>query len=209
MNTAASPRRAQPGFTIVELLVAIGIVLVLAGLLFPVLGFARARARESACVAQLHQIGQAFEMYLSDYEAHRPSYLHQLYPGYVNDQRLFICPNDAWVDRGGWAWSAWGQFSTPPRKWPFAVSYGYFWRRMPTDTRADTLWIEMQNRSPRAGYAVCVLHGEPCQPPFMEGAAPWHQGLTLRVTFDGAVVRRQIRYEANQGCFNVPRLLTE
>lgn len=207
MNPARTPRAAARGFSLIELLVSVGIVLILAGLVVPGLVYARARAREGTCTAQLRQLGHGFEMYLADYDLHRPSYLHQLHPQYVTDRRLFVCPSDAWADRGGWAWAAWGKFSTPPRPWPFAVSYGYFWLPTPGNTRFEKDWVAAKQTSGQAGYAVCVLHGNPCSP-LEEGAAPFYQGLTLRLTFSGAVSRRQIQYEPGRGCFSVPRLRT-
>ncbi|GEM_PF-1424305 len=55
--------RARSGFTLVELLVVMAILLVLAGLLFPAIFSARAKARSVRCQSQLRQIGFAIMEY--------------------------------------------------------------------------------------------------------------------------------------------------
>jgi len=52
---------------LVELLVIIGIIALLAGLLLPALARAKSAARKSACVSNLHQLGLAWQLYLSDH----------------------------------------------------------------------------------------------------------------------------------------------
>ncbi|CUU37111.1 prepilin-type N-terminal cleavage/methylation domain-containing protein/prepilin-type processing-associated H-X9-DG domain-containing protein [Armatimonadetes bacterium DC] len=60
------------GVTLIELLVVIAIVAILAALLFPVLAQARESARQSVCSQHLRQIGQAFWLYLQDYDERMP-----------------------------------------------------------------------------------------------------------------------------------------
>jgi len=65
---AARPR----AFTLVELLVVIGIIALLIGILVPVLGNARQSAQRTTCAAQLRDIASLFQMYLNDHKQRVP-----------------------------------------------------------------------------------------------------------------------------------------
>lgn len=101
LSTSQKPRRA---FTLVELLVAIGIVCVLSALLFSVLSSARKRSQTFTCASHLKQIGQAIEMYVNDNAGFYPRvwsspslssncslWVERIYP-YVRKAEIFECP---------------------------------------------------------------------------------------------------------------------
>jgi prepilin-type N-terminal cleavage/methylation domain-containing protein/prepilin-type processing-associated H-X9-DG protein len=75
MVVGAETDRAQgiaTAFTLVELLVVIAIIALLAGLLLPVLGRAKAQGKGTACLSNLRQIGVALQLYVDENENKMP-----------------------------------------------------------------------------------------------------------------------------------------
>ena len=65
-------RSVHTGFSLVELLVVLAIVSMLTSVLLPVFWTARGKARQAACVANLHQLGNAVAIYRQDYDGYFP-----------------------------------------------------------------------------------------------------------------------------------------
>jgi len=71
--------RRRSAFTLVELLVVIGIIAVLIAILLPALNAAREQAKAAQCLSNLRQIGQGMAMYSNEFKGY-------VIPGFIRKQ---------------------------------------------------------------------------------------------------------------------------
>lgn len=80
------------GYTLLEVLIVIFIILVLAALTFPVFGGVKQRAHETTCISNIRQIYAAAQLYRADFDANPPNSL--LFPAwrpYLPEQIAMGC----------------------------------------------------------------------------------------------------------------------
>lgn len=87
-------------FTLVELLVVIGVIAILMALLMPSLARAKAKANQTKCLNHLRQLDLALTMYAQDFDGEYPvrrvppnAWPHKLKPYYA-DWQIIRCPSD-------------------------------------------------------------------------------------------------------------------
>jgi prepilin-type processing-associated H-X9-DG protein/prepilin-type N-terminal cleavage/methylation domain-containing protein len=119
MAARKAAKRQWGGFTLIELLVVIAIIAILAAILFPVFARARETARATTCKSNLKQFGNAFSMYVADYDQRLPmsgwwdlpdsrsatnDWHIAMFP-YIKNAGVYTCPSSADIHDGNKDWN--------------------------------------------------------------------------------------------------------
>ncbi len=89
---------ARKGITVLELLVVVAVVSAIVLSLAPLIRSTREQARRNLCADNLRGIVIALHEYAGKNDMEFPDDLSDLYPKYIQDVNLFICPSD--IDSG-------------------------------------------------------------------------------------------------------------
>lgn len=148
-------RGLNRGFSLLELLVAVGVIAVLAGLLGSALRSVRKKARETVCLNNMRQIGLAAALYGNDHDDRLPGsqHSHQSWIGSLEPdsgrRAIYRCPEDG--DRTRVTSYAINDFCTAH---PYgAESLDYSWRFKHPGPHETVFLVEAQES--QAGVDHC------------------------------------------------------
>src|SRR5690606_19112806 len=90
-----SMRQANRGFTLVEILIVLAVLMILAALLFPVLGRLREKGRQANCQSNLKQIFLGVQQYIQDNDSRHPFFgnWRDATASYIKSSGVFTCPS--------------------------------------------------------------------------------------------------------------------
>ena len=71
-------KRVKAGFTLVEILVVVGIITILIGMLMPALRMARVQANNIKCSSMLRQLGAVYHIYAADNKGRYPPSINKV-----------------------------------------------------------------------------------------------------------------------------------
>jgi len=98
LSHRGSPSARRSAFTLVELLVVIGIIALLISMLMPALSAANAQAKTLKCASNLHALGHAMQQYANDYKGKIPRGYDYDY-GYLHGHILWAEALSKYVNR--------------------------------------------------------------------------------------------------------------
>jgi|GEM_PF-1354643 len=175
------------GFTLMELLIVIVIIALFVALLLPVVWGARRRAYIAQCISNMHQIGQAVQMYSADHNHRIPGKLVEVQP-YVKDGTVFLCPSNPFAKGRDLRYRE----GLPTVYWTILDILSRHEQGINLDDPDVIAAGILRESDPNHGIMICDLHGRKWLAPLDEPVEPtlvYTAGLFLRLRVDTSVQR--------------------
>lgn len=194
MSRTARRPASIGAFTLIEMLVVVGIISLLAALLFPVLISARSKARSAVCLSNMKQIGDAILLYAQDYDdlfpygadpsdqhsnpsiwppSQQPTVdampqLNTVLDAYIKSDEVWRCPADTGFDHlDTWGESYVKLAARPTMYDAFGMSYLY-------RTQIAILQKRTCDLDGYEPWPPCLEHGPSDVNVLMDASGAWH-----------------------------------
>lgn len=190
------------GFSLLELLVVVGIVAILAAQLFPIIGQAKRRAKAVTDVTNMRGLHAAVCLYESDHDDAPPALL-PLVERYAASQAIYasvLDPRPPSATKPGWNPAPCGPPTDAPRP-GYRLSYAYLLASMPESAASGDRWdYGYWRQTPTAGMLASPWVGDVVEWMRDDNDASEHgpvmKGAVYRLNMDGSLyVLPRRRYE--------------
>jgi prepilin-type N-terminal cleavage/methylation domain-containing protein len=167
--------RKRCGFTLMEILIVIAIIILLVGILIPVVLRSKRSAKTVVCTSNLRQASMAWTMYADNHDGKKPWLMADLVSS-IGDTAILRCPLDTFEP---------GANSASSNQVGEKISYFI-------PDAHELFRAALETSDPNYGVLACVLHGEPTGPYSVQMPLQDTTGLVLRARLDTSVQRVQV-----------------
>jgi prepilin-type N-terminal cleavage/methylation domain-containing protein len=174
------------GFTLVEVLVTVGIIVALAGLIFGVLGPAREKGRQAVCASNMRQLGMVMMMYASDWGGTEPVQgvpMEYWQVGFPANYHAILSKKEVTA----------GLITCPSQTFEFHPGFSFMYTLPPCKLREEAdgprYLAQMGTRFP---LVVCICHNDGKSYYEPDGLPDWYQFRIRVLRYDQSLSWRTL-----------------